>query len=65
MQDLASALQVRPRNEHHAPEPVVDQSQQETLSSMPNTPISQDDVEASQHEDKDNKDDDGNDAEVA
>lgn len=58
MQNLA--LQVRPRKEREAStlEPVLEQSQQEVLGSVPNTPFSQDDIEGLQGED----DDDDNEA---
>ncbi len=57
MQDLA--LQVHPRKEHGAStsEP-AEQSQQEALGSMPNTPFSQDNIEGLQGEDNNNNDND-------
>ena len=57
MQDLA--LQVHPRKEHGVltSEP-AEQSQQEALGSMPNTPFSQDNIEGSQGEDDDDNDND-------
>lgn len=59
VQDLA--LQVRPRKECRVltSEP-AEQSQQEALGSMPNTPFVQDDIEGLQGEDNNNNDNDHN-----